>query len=58
MTSLAFDSVALQEQAKIGILAASALSGLAGFVYLWIAPGEETMAQRREHWAGEDAANG
>jgi len=58
VTSLAFDSVALQEQAKIGILAASALSGLAGFVYLWIAPGEETMAQRREHWAGEDAANG
>lgn len=58
VTSLAFDSVALQEQAKIGILAASVGAGVVGFVYLWIAPGEETMAQRREIRAQEDAADG
>ncbi len=34
VTGLAFDSIALQEEAKIGILAASLFSGLAGFVYL------------------------
>ncbi|MEO8540103.1 MAG: Na+/H+ antiporter NhaA [bacterium] len=40
ITGLAFDSAVFIDEAKLAILAASALAGVAGFVYLWIAPGE------------------
>ena len=33
-------TAALVTNAKLGILGASLLTGLCGFVYLWIAPGE------------------
>ena len=48
VTSLAFESNALQEEAKVGILAGSLVAGIAGFVYLWIAPGEDTIQRRRD----------
>lgn len=44
ITNLAFDSATLVDEAKLGILAASMLAGVAGFVYLWIAPGEPEPA--------------
>ncbi len=40
VSGLAFDSAALAAEAKVGILAASLVAGLAGFTYLWLAPGE------------------
>ena len=40
ITGLAFDSALYIDEAKLGILAASAAAGVIGFVYLWIAPGE------------------
>lgn len=40
ITGLAFDSAAIQEEAKMGVLAASTVAGVIGFVYLWLAPGE------------------
>lgn len=40
IAGLAFDDAALVADAKLGILGASLLAGVCGFVYLWIAPGE------------------
>jgi NhaA family Na+:H+ antiporter len=40
ITGLAFSDAELVPEAKMGILAASFVAGLAGFVYLWFAPGE------------------
>ncbi len=40
ITGLAFDDAALVNEAKVGILAASFVAGLAGFAYLWVLPGE------------------
>ncbi len=40
VAGLAFDQQTLVDEAKVGILAASVVAGLAGFVYLWLAPGE------------------
>lgn len=40
ITGLAFSDPDLTDQAKIGILAASTIAGIIGFVYLWVLPGE------------------
>jgi NhaA family Na+:H+ antiporter len=40
ISGLAFESAELVVEAKLGILAASTLAAVAGFIYLWIAPGE------------------
>jgi NhaA family Na+:H+ antiporter len=40
ISGLAFDNPILTDEAKLSILCASALAGLLGFVYLWVAPGE------------------
>ena len=40
IAGLAFDDAKLIADAKLGILAASLLAGICGYVYLWIAPGE------------------
>ncbi|MEO6042731.1 MAG: Na+/H+ antiporter NhaA [Tepidiformaceae bacterium] len=40
ITGLAFEDAKLIADAKLGILAASLLAGICGYVYLWIAPGE------------------
>ena len=40
IAGLAFDDAKLIADAKLGILGASLLAGICGFVYLWIAPGE------------------
>ena len=40
VNGLAFDDPALIDEGKAGILAASAIAGLAGFIYLWVAPSE------------------
>ena len=40
ITGLAFDSPVLVDEAKVGILAASTVAGVIGFVYLWVLPGE------------------
>lgn len=46
ITSLAFSDGALIADAKLAILGASALAGLAGFVYLWLLPGEPPGAEQ------------
>lgn len=40
VNGLAFDDPALLDEGKVGILAASAIAGVVGFIYLWFAPGE------------------
>ncbi len=40
IAGLAFDDPQLIDEAKIGILAASTIAGIIGFVYLWVLPGE------------------
>lgn len=40
ITGLAFSDPSLADEARIGILAASFVAGVIGFVYLWILPGE------------------
>jgi len=40
IAGLAFTDPGLIDEGKIGILAASALAGIVGFAYLWLAPGE------------------
>ena len=40
ITGLAFSEQTLADEARIGILAASFVAGVVGFVYLWILPGE------------------
>jgi NhaA family Na+:H+ antiporter len=40
IAGLAFDADQPVTDAKLGILAASTVAGLIGFVWLWIAPGE------------------
>ena len=40
VTNLAFSTGELQNEAKVGIVAASLVAGLAGLALLWIAPGE------------------
>jgi len=47
IAGLAFDDATLVANAKLGILGASLLAGVAGFVYLWIAPGEPEVAGKR-----------
>ena len=47
IAGLAFDSEALISNAKMGILAASAVAGAVGFVFLWLAPGEPDAASER-----------
>jgi Na+:H+ antiporter, NhaA family len=47
VSGLAFDSAVLGAEAKVGILAASVVAGMAGFAYLWLAfgePGESTRS--------------
>lgn len=44
VTGLAFDSAALQADAKMAILGASVIAGAAGYVYLRLAPGEPGAA--------------
>lgn len=48
VTNLAFESAALVDQAKLGVLAASAFAGVVGFAYLWFAPGEPVPAEAAE----------
>jgi Na+:H+ antiporter, NhaA family len=48
VTGLAFENAVLQDQAKIGILAGSLVAGLAGFFYLWFAPGQDAAEAARE----------
>jgi NhaA family Na+:H+ antiporter len=40
IAGLAYTTPEFVEEAKLGILAASTIAGLAGFVYLWFAPNE------------------
>jgi NhaA family Na+:H+ antiporter len=40
VTSLAFSNEALVAEGKVAILSAALVAGVAGYVYLWIAPGE------------------
>jgi len=40
ITGLAFDDALLVDEAKVGILGASLVAGVAGFLYLWFLPGE------------------
>ena len=40
IAGLAFDDAALTADAKLGILGASLIAGICGFVYLWLLPGE------------------
>jgi NhaA family Na+:H+ antiporter len=40
ITGLAFTEPAVTDEARLGIFAASALAGIVGFFYLWVAPGE------------------
>lgn len=48
VTNLAFESAALVDQARLGVLAASAFAGVVGFAYLWFAPGEPAAAEATE----------
>jgi NhaA family Na+:H+ antiporter len=45
ITGLAFDSPVLVDEAKVGILGASFVAGVVGFVYLWVLPGEPAPAE-------------
>jgi NhaA family Na+:H+ antiporter len=47
VTGLAFGQAGFQEEAKVGILAGSLAAGVAGFVYLWIAPGQDAAEAAR-----------
>jgi NhaA family Na+:H+ antiporter len=38
ITDLAFDTAALVDDGKLGILAASTMAGILGFIYLWFTP--------------------
>jgi Na+:H+ antiporter, NhaA family len=40
VTGLAFADAALVDEAKVGVLTASVAAAVAGYIYLWIAPGE------------------
>ena len=40
ITGLAFENPVLVDEGKVGILAASVIAGIIGFVYLWLLPGE------------------
>lgn len=40
VAGLAFDSEAAATEAKVAIIAAALVAGAAGYIYLWIAPGE------------------
>jgi len=42
ITGLSFDSAIVQQEAKMGVLAASAVAGILGFVYLWLVPAPRT----------------
>jgi len=44
VNGLAFDDPALLDEGKVGILAASVIAGVVGFIYLWFAPGEPDAA--------------
>jgi NhaA family Na+:H+ antiporter len=44
ITGLAFEEGALVDEAKLGVLAASALAGAIGFVYLWLVSRPTTTA--------------
>jgi len=40
IAGLAFEDPLLIDEGKVGILAASTIAGIIGFVYLWVLPGE------------------
>ncbi len=44
ITNLAFDDARMVDEAKLGILAASTVAGLAGFAWLWFAQGSAPAA--------------
>ena len=52
IASLAFDTPGLISEAKIGILAASAVAGIVGFIFLWVLPGEPVGVGERRQNAG------
>lgn len=45
VTGLAFTSEVVEQQAKMGILGASAVAGVLGYFYLWFAPGDPAPAE-------------
>lgn len=56
IAGLAFDDPGLADEAKIGILAASACAGIAGFSYLFFLPGEPSTEESADEEVTEEAA--
>lgn len=48
VTGLAFEQATLQDEAKVGILIGSLVAGVVGFVYLWVAPGQDAAEAARD----------